>query len=470
MGRQWWWGCLPLLAAGLLLPLEARADGINMGFVVVAGTVVLVPLMLFEILVESAVLGPGLRVPWRQTWSVLLAANLLSLAAGLPVKLFNTWMYAECLPRQMAPHFRLYPWAVALGTAGYFVVTLLVEYPVVARWCRRLELPVRRRRVALAVLGANVATYAILAPLHYYATRPRHDVKEFTDDTRWAAQPPSAVLYISPANQLCAVNSDGTNRRIVIPFEVVDYQYQADSGRFLYWDRQGDCYLFHEGEVQPRRCLQGMRRCMAQVACSPDGKSLAYLAESARGHYQLHLLDTTSGDSRMLAVVGGSYGAWPEVAWSDQPATFLLKEAGRVDLIQMDTGGGISRRPAGPDEVRLARVYGHFRGYRWDGVGPRYEEEHTDKHGTTEVWAVRGLGSRVLVTTPAGHFAVADNPGLLRLGDRFFNAATILDNGNEVIFGDFTDVYLLDVNHRRVGWLAQGGHFILLGRVFERRL
>ncbi len=184
-----WLTVLGVASLLLLFPEEARADAINMEAVAVAGVVVLVPLLAFEVFVEAVFLAVGLEFPYRKVLLLSLGANLASLAAGIPVKVFNAWMYAAILPHELAPYFRVYPWAALLGTAIYFVVTVLVELLVVIRWCRKRDAAVSLRRAALVVLLANAATYSVLAPLHYIATRPTSDIREFTDDSRWAQRP-----------------------------------------------------------------------------------------------------------------------------------------------------------------------------------------------------------------------------------------------------------------------------------------
>src|SRR5512140_1182082 len=101
-----------LVATCVLFPTEARADAINFGFVAVAGVAILVPLTIFTVLLEGLVLALGLRIPYKRTLRVVLSANLASLAAGIPVEMFNSWMYSRILPRPLAPYFRQYPYAV----------------------------------------------------------------------------------------------------------------------------------------------------------------------------------------------------------------------------------------------------------------------------------------------------------------------------------------------------------------------
>ena len=132
-----WLTVLGVASLWLLFPSEARADGINIGFVAVAGLVVLIPLLAFEVFVEAIVLAIGLKFPYRKVLLLSLGANLASLAAGIAVKIFNAWMYPNILLHELAPYFRQYPRAAFLGTAIYFVVTVLVEFLVVVWWCRK---------------------------------------------------------------------------------------------------------------------------------------------------------------------------------------------------------------------------------------------------------------------------------------------------------------------------------------------
>jgi hypothetical protein len=144
-----WLSVLGVASLWFLFPSEARADGINIGFVAVAGLVVLVPLMAFEVFVEAIVLAIGLKLPYRKVLLLSFAANLASLAAGIPVKIFNAWMYPNILPHELAPYFREFPRAAFLGMAIYFVVTVLVEFLVVVWWCRKHAAAVSLCRASL---------------------------------------------------------------------------------------------------------------------------------------------------------------------------------------------------------------------------------------------------------------------------------------------------------------------------------
>lgn len=227
-------GLIALPAAALMfiaLSRTAWADAIDMSFVFIGGLIVLIPLLAFEVFVEGIFYARGLRVPYRKILGLALAANLVSLAAGAPVKVFNSWMYSALLPRDLAAYFRAYPLAVGLGTLIYFVVTLATEYVVVLVWCKRKAVTVAGSRLALTVLTANVATYAVLAPLNYVFTRPIQNIREFTDNSQWASRPLTEIYYTdSTTGHPCSIMTDGSGRRDLNKDEVRDYELMRSTG------------------------------------------------------------------------------------------------------------------------------------------------------------------------------------------------------------------------------------------------
>jgi len=227
-------GLAALPAAVLMLLAVSRtawADAIDFSFVFFAGAIVLIPLLAFEVFVEGIFLAWGLKVPYRKVLVLALLANLASLAAGVPVKIFNTAMYAALLPRDLAAYFRAYPRAVGLGTLIYFLVTLATEYAVVLAWCRSKAVTVAGMRLALTVLAANLATYAVLAPLNYVFTRPIQNVRVFTDASEWASRPLTELYYVdATTGHLCSIMTDGSGRRELTKDEVQNYQILREAG------------------------------------------------------------------------------------------------------------------------------------------------------------------------------------------------------------------------------------------------
>lgn len=171
------------------------ADAINFPFVFLYGMAVLVPLMLFQVGIEAWILRYTWNVPFREMARFAFRANCWSLAAGIPTKILNAFLYGVLLPRDIPGFFARYPFAVGLGTLIYFVVTVLVELACAIRWRRTNEASLSQQTLWTGILLANVATYAVLAPLHYYATRPMNDVREITQDVRWSSHPDTQVVF-----------------------------------------------------------------------------------------------------------------------------------------------------------------------------------------------------------------------------------------------------------------------------------
>jgi len=186
------------------------------------------------VFVEGIPLAIGLRIPYRRTSFMLFCANFLSLLAGLPVKYVNAMLYHALMPKPMAAYFRAYPYAAAIGSLNFFIVTLLIEYGVIASLCRKRKIPVEKKRLMLTVLVMNAMTFAIFAPLNYFVTRPHHDVKTFTDDSSWAQHPLTEICYIAPDGSFRTVMTDGSNQRAAPPDIARDFKHPE----MQWWDNR----------------------------------------------------------------------------------------------------------------------------------------------------------------------------------------------------------------------------------------
>jgi hypothetical protein len=216
------------------------ADGIDLPLVMFFGVVVLVPLMLFEVAVEGGILSRFWRIPFRGLTRVVFLANCWSLLAGVPTKILNAVIYSYLLPDDLAGYVTRYPFAVTLGTLVYFLITVLVEAFYLSRWLKRESHALSRTMFWLGVLIANIATYAVVGPVHYFATRPLNNIKEFTADTRWAMQPPTKIIYIDPETRyLKSIYSDGSKPATLVPMAVKDYLVTSNLEMILFHDQGG---------------------------------------------------------------------------------------------------------------------------------------------------------------------------------------------------------------------------------------
>ena len=210
-----------------------------------------------------------------------------------------------------------------------------------------------------------------------------------------------------------------------------------------------------------------------QVACSPDGAVVAYLSRVGDARpYELVLCDADSGRVVQTGVRAGQDDYEPEIAWSGASRMLFLKDNGKVNAFQVRKD--LSLAPLARENVdrNLLAVYGRFQKEgSWRGGGDWVARFSHDASGAKEAVAYAGLESHLRVTTDGGStFVLADNPGLLHLPNRGFGDVCFLGNGNELVFDDYRDIYLLDVTQRKVGWIAHGSKFVTAAARYQRKL
>jgi hypothetical protein len=99
--------------ATLIHPL--LADAINIPLVLGLGLALLVPLMLFEVGIEALILSKAWRLPYGELCRYAFFANCWSLAAGIPTKILNAFLYCEVLlPQDMPGFLARYPFLFQL--------------------------------------------------------------------------------------------------------------------------------------------------------------------------------------------------------------------------------------------------------------------------------------------------------------------------------------------------------------------
>jgi hypothetical protein len=226
-----------------ITPAVILADGIDFSLVFVFGVIVLVPLMLFQVAVEGGILSRLWGIPFRQLTRAVFVANCWSLVAGIPTKILNSWLYDFVLPNDLMGFFKYYPLAAVAGTFIYFVITITVEGFYLSRRVKEAGMP--NSKFWRGVVIANLATYAVLAPLNYFGTRPDHSVRQFTANTSWAAKPPTQIIYIdSKSGNMKSVFSDGSDLRTLISSQVTNYIVTSNLETILFQDQAGVPHTF----------------------------------------------------------------------------------------------------------------------------------------------------------------------------------------------------------------------------------
>ena len=225
---------LPLTCLLIYLSVlpDVRADSISIPVLVGGGFIVFAPITLLITLVEAAIMFKPLRISFFRSFKIMLVANILSMLSGLPVKFIDIFYCERMMPVELHDYFTSYPYFAAIGTLFYFIVTITVEYAYVYRICKKTMIEITMTKLAKWILLANVVTYAFMAPLNYYVTKPTCNIREFTRDSNWAQKPTSPIYYIDLASgRLATVRTDGSNREIIGNAPASSYHVYGNDGK-----------------------------------------------------------------------------------------------------------------------------------------------------------------------------------------------------------------------------------------------
>ncbi len=458
-----------ILFALLLLPASAHADGIDLPLFLAFGCGGLFAVIAFQVLWEALVAFRMLHLPYRQATRLFLWANLASLGAGIPVLFLNEGLYAGLLPWEMGAYFRAYPWVAALCTVNYFVVTVLVEAWVVWHWQKRGKLAVGTRTLWSAVLAANLASYAVLAPLTYVASRPRCDIRTFTPDTSWAAQPAARLLYLDTAtHHLCAINTDGSQPETIIPRPMKEYMVSGDLELCAYRDDRDRLCLYRRSTQEEQVVSASCPTYLDAASFSPSGRWVVFLQTGV-----LTLWDASRQASEAIPLlVEDAY--WARLAWSTDETALYVRDRS-ASLATDDHYPRYRLRSLNLPDMHVADVnpnatpelsacYGPGGGSQWLWT---HDAEPTDWKASI----LPGLGSHIYLYHRDGReMSIGANPGLMHMVGRWHRNVALVGGGRELLFDDGRMTYLFDISQRKAGKLVDGTDFILFTPRYRRSL
>ena len=115
---------------------------INVPDLVQYGLVVILPLLLFEVVVEALILEQLWSLPFFQLCRFTLFANCWSLLAGIPVRIALLVAVVFWIDDRVNSAS-----LVAVAWLVYFLVTLLVEVACALQWLHRHSLSISKRRI-----------------------------------------------------------------------------------------------------------------------------------------------------------------------------------------------------------------------------------------------------------------------------------------------------------------------------------
>jgi hypothetical protein len=449
------------------------ADGINIGFVFIAGIIVLVPLMAFEVFAEAFVLKKAWRLPFQELCSLTFFANCWSLLAGIPTKIFNAYLYSLLLPQDIPGFFARYPFAITLGSLVYFIVTVLIEGMYAIRWMKRKQAGLSRRQIWRGVLLANIATYIVLSPLYYFATKPHNEINRFSDNTSWTSHAATTILFVNyPDNFLKSIQADGSEMRTVVPFPLADYLVSSNLNICLFRGTNGNLYLYRRDTGKTNVIWQTTEHFyMNQVAFSPSGEYVAFASSKEK---TIQIINVVRGWRKSITYASNSEYDYPTVVWSTEESKFFVdaKGASRLSVTIDPNDNPVSVLFEGTNPPPVLSCFGRVGGNGiWVGGSYWGINYQMDKCDDLAAASEAGLGSHLRISHQEGNrrvLTLAVNPGLLHIGGFWFGDVEFLDGCDECVFEANDYIYVLNINEKHLGKLTKGDRFIQLTSKFAK--
>jgi hypothetical protein len=462
------------------------ADGIGLEGVLLLGCFCFVLPLLFVVVLEWVIVALIARPGRWPALRLVFFMNVLSLVAGIPVWLWFMDLFIR-VPSDLHVYFDAY-WLWSVGKyLTYFAVTLAVELSAAAIW-RRSRPGVPRRRLLVAVCLANVASYAILSPAYYYSTRPRHTVREFAADTRWAPPGLGPIVYLDGVtDHLMRIDADGRNRLMMVDYPMDAYML-SDDLRTCLFVRGDHLYVAKPGSIDtPRqigRRVNAGRASMAGVALSPRQVRAAYLSIVPNSGLELTVVDLETGHSEEPVRIPRSDPAG--LTWRDEDSVWVYSYWHQAAPLRVPTTCptpllGAETKPApmsAPFAAPVKEAWVFKSGGEYPEDEPRGEErswdDFEDLHASVE-WVLGGCWASIRRGGDSSHnpplLMLADNPGISFLEThRAWGEIAFMPGTRLCILEDttFNAVYLLDSASGRVGKLVDGHCPVVLSAKYRR--
>ena len=471
-----------LVIAIFLTPFSAYADGIDLPLLAGVGIGVFVPLLTFNVLVEGFILARFIHVSFRDLWRAMLWANVLSLLAGLPVTFLNAVLAETFLPAELVARMGMYPMAIGIAILNYYLVTVLVEFVVLRRKIGKEEFPALTKPLAKGLLVGHVVSYAVLGPLFFMYATPKQTVQTFVNDSRWAAQPATLVVFITPTGQLQTVLTDGSQSLTLLTNEVRDFVATSNLDTFLIRGASNQYFLAHNG-IMKLVTTEPIKAYGDRMDFSPGGRFAGWFTKDST----LRLWDSQTGNVRKLPQkLQDKTAYFINLTWSTNENIFYILADKQCFKVTIETNayelqsvpttgsGNIIITPQTELPTDLANHYGRLgrelyssNDNDWEtslGEYGRFDPRDTNYGLFNPRWS----GGSIRAHSKGNYLTIADNPGVSHFGRRPFPQAVFTPNLNELVFDDAHHIYLADIAARKVGPITAGKRFMLLSPLFSK--
>lgn len=473
------------------------ADIILPDFYITAGATAFLPTLAFTIFAEAYILSRFLHKPYKMMVNLSLRANLASMILGsalfwlMPISPSKI-AYPSSLS-SYAAHFWIYAIAAYLA---YYLFSVILEWLFAIFWKKKHMQSVKNFSFFQAFILANIISYTVLIPLHYYHARPLNNISEITNTTDWAIQPPAIVIYQDiEKHHLWRVNTDGTDNHLLVPYPMKQYLISYDLTQILFFD-DGKKLFHYDANTKTLTTLWesqyggsskfGRLENVMQIAMSPGGKQAAWIIPMREGagkygpwetdFWKLFIYNHNNG----LTLTYDYKAHGSKIAWSSNenvlfincPAIAYKESVGGIGGLAAfsisDNGSQVVlRENVNPSQVYFANHYGRLGSVYYSG-GKVGVERVSDIYGSMKATAPIWSKEITITNDKQVLFSFSDVPFFAPFSRRSISEPAFIQQGRECLIEARESIYLIDIANRKIGALVKGENYIVISDTFHK--
>lgn len=481
------------------------ADVLLPSFYLTAGLAALFPSFLFAVFSESYVISKLLHLPFGRSFRLSIGANIVSGIIGGCLFFFVPINLSGNADRNDLYAYVHQFFAASLIAYGvYYAFSVFIEWLYGIDWKRKNQPNILKTDLLKSFIAANIVSYVVLVPIHYYFHSPGHQVHSVTQDTAWAIQPPADVLYLDKDTQnLWTVKTDGSGNRPLVPHPMKQYLVSADLEQVVFFSEGKQLFHYNTANGVLRKLWESERYSFSSaiygnwgeinsieyIAISPSGTKVAWVlpvkdgSGGPNGHWEtdfwkLSVYDLTT--EKKLCLDYRAKGS--VIAWSRNEEAIYIRclpiQDSNVPGIQ-----GIAKFVISKDRIEIEssidgnsldffETYGRF-GRRETSGGKITIHRNTDSCGTLNVSTPfifhLSIGSYITITRgDESVFSFSNTPFYAPLSEGLIHEPSFVQEGKECLFESEPDIYLIDIAGRKVGKLIEGKDYIVLTQSYQQ--
>jgi hemin uptake protein HemP len=434
--------------------------------------------ILAVILIESAVIQKCFKVNWKRAIKIIVVVNILSSLIGGFACFFIGFIPASLLfdPENLIEYSDQIFLTAAITYFICFLTTVLLEWWGVNERIRKQDKTFTRKETLKAVIIANLISYAVLCPWHYYIIH-KQQFRDVVYQTDWAEKPAVKIFFLNEEKAFCSIFTDGSGKTVLIARPIEGYIISQDLKYCVYWQQDGSIFCYNLATNQNEQIVPAMidgkpepsfearmykTATPNNIAISPDNNFIVWTASAPDSiNSKLYYYNITTKELNVYLVKGSSQ----QVAFSANPSKLYLinsiNGSEKILCVAIQEDNSIIKKHELPECI--ASCYGRFGHYQSNDDNMEYKRQFDIQDGVygSPYWGLRldMNGKREYFNDT--HFLIPQYFGTI-------SSPTLLDNKKELIIEARGGIYLMDISEHKFGLISQGSQYVIKSEVWDK--